>query len=257
MVQLSHSNINTPCNTYTIMTRLLAALLLTLSFTNTCLAGLIGSWELPHRSLTTTIEYKDDNNIRISIGKDMYMLFKDGESYMITGQSVVDADAFREEIKDWAIADFLAERMKKRSARVKTQTLSETDRTETIFGITGKVFVATMHETGTKEPITREIVLTQDDRLVRLKKIMDHFADNQMSKVSRPEFTAMHEIMQNTFDSDSAILRYGDRFILSSVEEKEIDAKRFQLPENIEIKVMPGLTEIGSILKLMMPVPEK
>jgi len=254
MVQLTQSN--TPCNTHTMMIRIFAALLLTLSFANTCLAGLVGSWELPHRGITTTIEYKDDNNIRITIGDNMYMLFKDGASYMITGQSVVDADAFREEIKDWAIADFLAERMKKRGARVKTQTLSETDRTETIFGITGKVFVATMVEAGVEQPIIREVVLTQDDRLVRLKKIMDRFADKQMSKTSRPEFTAMLEIMQNTFDSDSAILRYGDRFILLSVEEKEIDSKRFQLPENAQVKTMPGFTEIGSILKLMMPVSE-
>jgi len=232
-----------------------AIILLSLTFANTCFAGLVGTWKLPKRGIVTSIEYQDDNNIRIAVGESMYLLFKDGASYMITGQSVVDADAFRNEIKDWAVTDFLAERMKKRAARVETRSISKTERTEKVAGITGNVYEVTMQDPDSKETLTREMVLTKDERMVKLKLIMDNFADKQMNKISRPEFTAMHEIMQSSFDKDSAVLRYGDRFELSSIEELDIDPKRFQLPEGAEIKTMPGFTEIGSILKLMMPTP--
>lgn len=238
------------------MIRNLFAILLTLSFSSACLAGLVGKWELPDRSLSTSIEYQDDNNIRIEVGKDMYLLFKDGASYMITGQSVVDADAFREEVKDWAVTDFLAQRMKKRQARVQTQTIEDTDRTETISGITGKVYVATMEDPDSKAPLTREIVLTDDPRLVKLKLIMQRFADSQMNKITRSEFTAMHKTMKNRFGEDRAILRYGKRFVLSSIEEKDIDPTRFELPPNAQVKSIPGLAEIGSIIKLMVPTSE-
>ena len=216
----------------------------------------MGKWDLPSRNLVTSIEYQDDNNIRIALGKKMYLLFKDGATYMITGQSVVDADAFREQVKDWAITDFVAKRMKKRGARVQSQTLEKTDRTEVVSGITGTVYLATMQDPDSGKPITREIVLTKDPRLVKLKLIMKNFAEGQMHKITRPEFTAMHKIMQGRFDEDSAILRYGDRLVVTSIEEAEIDPKRFQLPENAIIKTVPGLVEIGSMIKLMMPGKE-
>ena len=230
-------------------------LILAFFFANVSHAGLVGKWDLPKRQQTMTVEYRDDNHIRMGLGDgSMYFLYKEGATYLITGDSVVDADAFRNEVKDWAIAGFIAKRMAKRASRVKTQTVTKTDRLETIAGIEGDVYIAEMNEPGSNKTLTREVVITTDPRLVQLKAAMDRFANSQMDKISRPEFGVMHKVMQSSYSNDQAILRYHDRFQVMAIEEKEIPLSRFELPQGAEIKPMPGLADIGQLLKIMTPL---
>jgi len=217
-------------------------------------AGIVVMWELPARKMHFKVEYENAENVRMSIEDNLYLLVRGSNIYVINEGSVTDVNAFRDKIKDWAIVRFLADRMDARSKKIPAPgTLKATGRTEVVAGIQGDVYHTeiTDPESGKKEQ--RDIVLTTDIRLVKLKQSMQEISDRNMRTFHNHGFTHMRDSFNQSFPPDVAILRYDTKFYVASVTEKTLAPERFQLPEGSEIKDLPSLSDLSTFIRLATP----
>lgn len=217
-------------------------------------AATVAIWELPSKGMTFKVAYKDADNIRISIEEDLYLLVKDSGLFMVSNSSVLDINALRKKIQDWSLVRYMAEKVEARSKRVPSpENIKATGKHETVAGIEGEIFRATISnpETGLEEE--REIVLTSDKKLLKLKKAMNEIADKNMETFHNKGFRAMRNSMRNSFPSEMSILRYGSKFQVASLTEQSIDQKHFELPENLPIKSLPGILDISMFARLAAP----
>ena len=212
-------------------------------------------WELPTKDMRVKVEYLNQNNIRISIEEDLYLLIKEPNIYMINGSSVTDVNAFREKIKDWRIVRFLSKKMDSRSQRIPPpDSLKASGKFETVAGIQGEIYnaVITNSETGEKE--NREIVLSKHPKLVELKQAMRAISDRNMKTFHNKGFAHMKNAMQNSFPSDVSILRYGEKFHIAYFSEKDLPKERFLLPANAPIKELPSISDLTAFMRLAVPL---
>ena len=217
-------------------------------------AATVAEWRLPSKEVTFKVTYQDTNNIRISIEKDLYLLVKDSGLFMVNGDSVLDINALRKRVQDWSLVRYLATKMEARSKRVPPpENLNATGEYETVAGIKGEIFRATIinPETGLEE--TREIVLTTDKRLLRLKKVMNEIADKNMKTFHNKGFGTMRNTMRNSFPSNMSILRYDQKFQVASLTEQAIDPQYFELPKDAPIKALPNIFDISTFARLAAP----
>jgi len=63
----------------------------------------------------------------------------------------------------------------------------------------------------------------------------------------------MKGAMQNSFPPDVSILRYGEKFHLTSFSEKDLPKERFRLPANNPIKELPGFSDLSAFARLAAP----
>jgi hypothetical protein len=220
----------------------------------TARAGMEATWELPSKDIRLTVEYFDSQNVRLSIEDELYLLVIGPDIYMVNGDSITDVNAFRDKVKDWSIVRFIANNMNSRSKRVPApDALKATGKIETIAGIQGEVYhaIITNNETGEKED--REIVLTKHPKLVELKHAMQAISDQNMKTFHNKGFANMKNAMKNSFPSDVSILRYGNKFHVTSFSEKELSKERFQLPANNPIKDLPSFSDLTAFVRLAAP----
>lgn len=222
------------------------------SFAPFASAGLIGIYELPNKNRQMTLEYLNDENIRIQIEKDFYLLVNGTKMYMVNGKNITDVKAFRERVQNWGITKFLQKRAQKRMQKMPTNdSLTMTKRTETLAGITGIVWEARIIDPDSKKEEIKEIVVTDDARMVALKLAMRKVSRAQESDQTPEDFKQMRTKMESTFGDDVAILRYDDRFKLTSLQEANLDPEKFLLPNDKEIRTMPSISDLGNILQLV------
>ena len=220
-------------------------------------AGLIGVYELPKQNRQMVMEYQDDENIRIQVEEDFYLLVSGGKMYMVNGDSITDVKAFRDRIRSWGITKFMEKRAEKRMKKMpNNQNLVKTDRSETLAGIKGIVWEAHVSDPETQEKEIKEIVITDDARMVALKLAMRKISQAQESEQTPENFKKMRNNMQSVFGDDVAILRYNDRFKLGSLKEADIDPERFQLPNQMEIRSLPKISDLTQIFSLMASLSE-
>ena len=216
---------------------------------------MVASWELPKKGMRFTVEYFDANNIRMSTEDELYLLVINSDIYLINGDSITDVNAFRDKVKDWSIVRFLAKKVGSRSKKIPSPgSLKATGEIETIAGIQGEVYRATITdvETGTTED--QEIVLTKHPKLVELKHAMQSISDRNMKTFHNKGFAHMKNAMQDTFPPDVSILRYGDKFHVTSFSVKDLPIERFQLPNNNPIKELPSISDLTAFLRLAAPL---
>ena len=215
-------------------------------------AGLIGVYELPKQNRQMVMEYHDDQNIRIKVEEDFYLLVSGGNMYMVNGDSITDVKAFRDRIRSWGITKFMEKRAEKRMKKMpNNQNLVKTNRSETLAGIKGTVWEAHVIDPETQEKEVKEIVVTDDARLVALKMAMRKVQEANESEETPENFKKMRSNMQSVFGDDVAILRYNDRFKLNSLKEAEINPEKFQLPNQMEIRSLPKISDLTHIFQLM------
>ncbi len=223
-----------------------------LAFAPLTSAGLIGVYELPNKDMQMTLEYLDDENIRIQVEEDFYLLINGSNMYMVNGKSITDVKEFRERVRNWRITKFLQNRAQKRMQKMPTnKSISITDRTETLAGITGTVWESRVTDPDTQIEEIKEIVVTDDSRMVKLKLAMRNVSRAQENEHTPENIKKMRSKMESTFGDDVAILRYDNRFMLKSIKEIELDPRKFLLPKNMNIKSMPSFSDLTNILQLV------
>lgn len=222
------------------------------SFAPLASAGLVGIYELTSKNRQMTLEYLDEENIKIQIEEEFYLLVKGTKMYMINGNNVTDVKAFREQVEGWRITKFLQNRAQKRLQKMPTNgKLTMTDKTETLAGIKGTVWEARIIDPDNQREEVKEIVITDDARVVALKLAMQNVSRAQETENTPEDFKKMRAAMESTFGNDVAILRYDDRFKLKSIQEAHLDPEKFLLPADQKIRTMPSISDLGNILQLV------
>jgi len=230
----------------------LLSLFFLITFAPLTYAGLIGVYEFPSKDMQITLEFKDEENIRIQVEEDFYLLINGTMVYMVNGENITDVKAFSERVRSWRITKFLQKRAQKRMQKMPTKkTISITDRTETLGGITGAVWESRIIDPETQLEEIKEIVVTGDSRMVRLKLAMQHISRSHESKQTPENIKKMRSKIESAFGDNVAILRYDNRFRLKSIKEIDLDPKIFLLPHKMEIKSMPSFSDLTNILQLV------
>lgn len=218
-------------------------------------ADLRAVFELPRAEREMTIELADDGRARIQLEEGVYVLFQgEAESYFINGESVVDLQAFRRELESWALGRYMLQQMSRRTEHIPSpEQLRKTDRTETIAGIEGVVWVAKMQDPETGEPLRREFVLSDDPRIVRLRAVMRRMGQQQAEEIDDPRVQEMREAFRKAFDENVGFLRYDDRFKVKELSETSLADVRFTLPQGNPVKSLPGMGDLVTMARVMLP----
>lgn len=218
-------------------------------------ADLRAVFELPRAEREMTVELADDGRARIQLEEGVYVLFQgEAESYFISGESVVDLQAFRRELESWALGRYMLQQMGSRTERIPSpDQLRKTDRTETIAGIEGVVWVAQMQDPDSGEPLRREFVLSDDPRIVKLRAVMRRMGRQHAEEIDDPRVQEMREAFRKAFDEDVGFLRYDDRFKVKELSETSLAEARFTLPEGNPVKSLPGMGDLMTMARVMLP----
>jgi len=223
-----------------------------ITFAPVTFAGLIGVYEMPSKDMQMTLEYLDDENIRIQVEDGFYLLINGSNMYMVNGKSITDVKAFREKVRSWRITKFFQNRAEKRMQKMPTnKSISVTERTETLGGITGTIWESRVTDPDTQKEEIKEIVVTDDSRLVKLKLAMRKISREQENEHTPENLKKMRSKMESVFGDEVAILRYDNRFRLKSIKEIDLEPGKFLLPKDMEIKSMPSFNDLANILQLV------
>ena len=121
--------------------------------------------------------------------------------------------------------------------------IESTGRSETVAGIEGEVYIATTR-TEKREEVTRELVLSEDERAVEFMQGMLSFADAGMEVVGEQAFEEEStKTMQRFLDMEQlGLLRSGDDFVVTDLSGERIADSRLALPaEPMDLQGMGGL----------------
>jgi hypothetical protein len=185
-------------------------------------------------SLPITVEYRDDNHVRMRSPDGGYIVVTDGRGYLVSGSpgqwTVFAMDDFAAMMSQAGLeaGDLGMEE--------ENYTLRDTGRTETIAGIQGQVHEVVMSD-GWSEERVGEIVLSDhpDAReayrgMMRIMAIMGEMAGQQ----------GLDAMMSSTYGiGDRAILRADNEWRLASVDRSSLPDSYFRLPA--EPTQMPDL----------------
>ena len=218
-------------------------------------ADLRAVFELPRAEREMTIELSEDGRARIQLEEGVYVLIQgEAETYFVNGESVVDLEAFRREIESWALGRYMLQQVGSRTEHIPSpEQLRKTDRTETIAGIEGIVWVAQMQDPDTGEPLRREFVLSDDPRIVKLRAVMRRMGQQSAREIDDPRVQEMREAFRKAFDEDVGFLRYDNRFKVKQVSDVSLSGERFTLPQGNEVKSLPGMGDLMTMTRLMLP----
>lgn len=179
-----------------------------------------------------TIEYRDDDHVRMRTADGSYMLVTGGEGYMVSregGDWVVYAmEDFRAMFA--GIGSVISDEIDLSEMVVTTGSpyeLRDTGRTETIAGIRGRVHEVVVSD-GTNEEVSGELVLTDHRDAVKVYRGM-----LRMTRIMG-EMAGQHgfdQFMAGMYGiEDRAILRADQGWQLASIERNAIPANAFTLP---------------------------
>ena len=193
-------------------------------------ADLMGTYSLREGNVMV-IEYRDDNNFRINIGPDGYVLMNNGKAYMVSKQDGKWEAVSVESMKAMMDRMGFGARMQETMRDSTPPRFEDTGRTERIAGISGKVYVLTAQKPNGQTE-TAEVVFSQDARLQKLQQANIRLADawgNPMQKRQGPSIGEMLKRYQEGAPA-GGILRYAEEMRLISIQETELAASRFALP---------------------------
>lgn len=190
----------------------------------------------------SSIEY-DGGKLRVdAVGQtEGYMVMRDGKIYSVAnagGQPMVI---------DMAGMGKMLGGMAQKSVSTMDQdvatfvSLTDTGRSETVAGISGKVHVLTYVDTDGKQ-VSEEIVLSKDKRLRELSESLQ-----LMSKAMAQAFDVKLEAGTQRLEKEimgkgQGVLRFGSDFRLVSISDSTPDSGRFVLPA--QPQQMPNLGDL-------------
>lgn len=225
--------------------------------TNTAAAktGIVGTWDLPQKDRQFTVEYLDDNHIRLQIEPDLYLLINQQGTFAVIGDSVLDVDAFSRQAQQWSIIQVLASYAENRADKVPpSKQLYPTRKKELVANIQGDVYIARVADDDGSQSQVVKIVLSNDPRLLKLKLAMQRLAKKNVASFGHAGFGKLLDTMQNSFSEETAILRYDNKFQVMQLAEIDLTENHFALPENAKIKTSPNLADLTAFAKVVTPL---
>lgn len=195
-----------------------------------------------------TMELKDQDNFRMNMGEDGYILMSQGKGYMVSKEKdewvATSMKSMKKMMEMSGIRELMSQMGKGAVQDDRPPHFENTGRVETIAGIKGKIYMVSM-ENGMGESETVEIVFGDDPRLLRLHKAQARWTESSgmMGERGGPSFS---ELMKKyaTNGPGGAMLRYADMMKLESVQEASLTHSRFKVPRVQEMDMSP-IRDIG------------
>jgi len=190
-----------------------------------------------------TIEYRDDNHVRMRSPDGSYFLITDGRAYMVSGSPgqwmVLSMDDFAAMARQAGIAGTEIEIPDDQG----DYTLRDTGRTETIAGIQGQVHEVVVSDGWGEDRVSEIVLSSHEDALAAYRgmtaivRVLGEMAGQQ----------GLDSMMQTQYGLDNrAILRADNDWRLTSVERGSISDNSFTLPaEPTELPGLGGLFSAG------------
>lgn len=177
---------------------------------------------------STVFEYRDQL-LRIDIPgqENSYVIFRDNTIYSVIQQDgstiVMDAGSAMKSMGVNAAASVPSD------INAEVVSLKKTGRTEVVAGITGDVYeLKFKDENGDAQ--SEELVLSDDARALEFRDAlfqMLEIAATLTSSTAPENAQSMREQLEGI---DAGMLRFGSEFAITSIDDRNIDPARFELP---------------------------
>ncbi len=191
-----------------------------------------------------TIEYRDDNHVRMRSPDGGYLVITEGRGYMVSGSPgqwmVLSMDDFAAMAQQAGISGTDIDTADDQG----NYTLRDTGRTETIAGIQGQVHEVIVSDGWGEERVSEVVLSSHEDAVAAYRgmmavvRVLGEMAGQQ----------GLDGMMQTQYGLDNrAILRADGDWRLTSVQRGSIPDSSFTLPaEPTEIPGLAGLLSGGS-----------
>jgi hypothetical protein len=228
------------------MKHILAILLMaTVSFVGVGMVSaedLVATWSMKDGPFMT-IELQDQDNFRMNMGKDAYILMSQGKGYMVSKEKgewvATSMEAMKKMMESSGIRDLMSQMGRKPAQDDRPPRFEKTGRVETIAGIKGQVYMVSM-ENAMGKPETVEMVFGEDSRLVRLHQAQARWAKSSgiMSGQGKQSYKALIKKYAKN-GPGGAMLRFADVMKLESIKEVQLANSRFRIPRIKKIDMGP------------------
>lgn len=184
------------------------------------------------------MEYVGDNLLRMGVGRDGYMIFRDDKIYMVSGEpgqeTVMDAGAAFQ-----MMGGMMPETQPHASG---VNSMKNTGRKETVAGITGDVWTVSYVDDQGKTQQT-DMVLSGDKRARELRNAM-HGMTRAFLKLAGKDPGQADVMVNELKQRGKGILRFGNDMTVTSLSGERVASSRFELPA--EPMSMPNMQGFGS-----------
>lgn len=208
--------------------------------------SLIATWSMKDAP-ALTIELQDQDNFRMNMGAETYILVSQGKGYLVTREDgawvAMSMESMKEFMRMSGIEDLMAKMSEEPIQENYPPQFEKTGRVETIAGITGQVYLVSM-DNDMGQPETVEMVFGNDPRLMRLHQAQARWTESSRI-MSEPYESSYSEFMKTYAENgpDGAVLRYSDVMKLKSVEEVTLAQSRFHVPrvKEMDVSALQGM----------------
>jgi len=203
---------------------------------------IVATWSMKDGPLMT-IELQDQDNFRMNMGEDSYILMSQGKGYMVSKEKGEWVATSMEDMKKMmemsGIKDLMSQMARKQIQDDRPPRFEKTGRVETIAGIKGQVYQVSMDNTMGK-PETVEMVFGEDSRLLRLHQAQARWAESagMMGGRGGPSYSELIKKYAKN-GPGGAMLRYADVMKLESIKEANLASSRFRVPRVKEMDMGP------------------
>ncbi len=212
-------------------------------------------WKLLKSDTDFLVEIRNADTIRLSLSDDFYLLSRENALYAVIDDRVLDVLAFHEKLRDLWIVNYFGDRMHQRAWRIPHKdALIESGESVIYADVDATKVYADVIKPNSDEHIRQELAITNDDRLLYLKQVMQNFSKRNMAHLEGTGFEVMNQAMRDLVPANKAIVRYSDRFELAALEEIDLPDERFSLPKDAKIRNRPGLMDLGKAAKIILPL---
>ncbi|WP_163574138.1 hypothetical protein [Halomonas faecis] len=157
-----------------------------------------------------------------------FMLLKDGKGYMVSdmqGQTVIMEMAKLREMAEGMAGDAGAETPMADEQASEVNSLEATGETETVAGVEGELYrMSWTDKAGNRHD--NELVLSDDARVRELSAGFDAYQQSMTGEADA--------VAAALAERELGLLRFGDRFRLTSLSGESPDTARFELPEDAQ-----------------------
>ena len=203
--------------------KLLSTLLLSVASISTALAA--GTAQIKTDNEINTLIWQDVNNIVLepTSSQDGKMVVKDGKMYSVQTEGgkpqVIELGNMMQALGG------LLQGMENEFPMPKIINISNTKKTEQVAGIQGQVYLLEVEEKGERKTV--EAVFTNDKTVVEMIDVYISFIELMMGQELAKKLINFHKDFPETH---KGLLRFGNDFSVSSINNKTPDPQLFELP---------------------------
>lgn len=201
-----------------------------IGFSQGAVADITAKWMMKGKRVT--VEYRDNDNFRLSMGGNSYHLMHKGQLYVVAGNEVIDMQSLSGMLP--SISRMMGSQFNQDFSDLDVVDLK---RKEKVAGYTGNVYQVSSQGRKT------QVVATADKTLQKITyalfKAFEMLASDERNTVV--DALRSHSLFQK------GILRVDNHLKLLSVSHKAINKKRFELPG--AVRKMPDLSEMLEQIK--------